>query len=487
MSSPKVFVARLAGMPVVGPDGDEIGRIKDVVITQRRDRLAPRVLGLVVELPTRRRIFVPILRVAAVAPSGVTLVSGTINLHKFSVRPSERLVLGELVDSLVGVVDEDGRREDGEARIADVEIEQGRTRDWIVGRVALQPRRKSRLGRRGAVRLVEWPRIRGDVAEPADNEGADAAHLLAEFEQMRPADVARSLRELPEHRRLAVAHGLDDERLADVLQELPHDEATEIVTHLERARAADVLEVMDHDDAADLLTELSDSEAEEFLRLMGPAESGSVRRLMQFDPDTAGGVMTPEPIVLDPQTTVAEALAHCRNPDLSPAIASLVFVVRPPTATPTGRYLGSVHIQALLREPPATMVAELLDDSLSRLDPDDSVEAMTRYFATYNLVCGPVVDDEGHLLGAVSVDDLLDNMLPENWRDMDIHDGDLDSAPTGGAGAGGAGANGTGANGTGAGGAGAGRPLRWGRAAATPTGGAANTATPGDHDHRTTS
>lgn len=129
-------------------------------------------------------------------------------------------------------------------------------------------------------------------------------------------------------------------------------------------------------------------------------------------------------IVLDRQTTVAEALAHCRNPELSPAVASLVFVVRPPTATPTGRYLGSVHIQSLLREQPSSMVAEILDSSLSQLRPDDSINAITRYFATYNLVCGPVVDDEGHLLGAVSVDDLLDNLLPKNWRDLDIHDGD---------------------------------------------------------------
>ena len=418
-------------MPVTGPDGDEIGRIKDVVITQRNDRLPPRVLGLVVELPTRRRIFVPILRVAEIQPSAVSLVSGVINLHKFSVRPSEKLVLGELIGATVEVRnDSDSDAATSTLRIVDLEIEQSRTRDWIVARVAVQPRRRPSLVRRGSTHLVDWEQILDDARIAPETDGADAAHLLAEFEEMRPADVARALRELPEPRRLSVAAAMHDELLADVLQEMPHDEASAIVTHLERARAADVLEVMDHDDAADLLTELSDTEAEEFLQLMDPAESGSVRRLMQFDPDTAGGVMTPEPIILDPQTTVAEALAHCRNPDLSPAIASLVFVVRPPTATPTGRYLGSVHIQALLREPPSMMVAELLDDSLTRMRPDDSVEAMTRYFATYNLVCGPVVDDEGHLLGAVSVDDLLDNMLPENWRDMDIHDGDLDSAPT---------------------------------------------------------
>src|SRR5699024_11812241 len=86
-----------------------------------------------------------------------------------------------------------------------------------------------------------------------------------------------------------------------------------------------------------------------------------VRRLLTFVADTAGGLMMPQPVILAPQSPVAEALAHCRNPDLSAALASLVFVVRSPTATPTGQYLGCVHIQSLLRELPSTMVAEAMD------------------------------------------------------------------------------------------------------------------------------
>ena len=90
---------------------------------------------------------------------------------------------------------------------------------------------------------------------------------------------------------------------------------------------------------------------------------------------------------------------------------------RPPTATPTGHYLGCVHLQHLLREPPSSLVGGALDKDLPRLSPDDSLEAVTRYFAAYNLVCGPVVDDENHLIGAVTVDDVLDHLLPEDWRE----------------------------------------------------------------------
>ena len=109
--------------------------------------------------------------------------------------------------------------------------------------------------------------------------------------------------------------------------------------------------------------------------------------------------------------------------------------MRPPTATPTGRYLGCVHLQALLREPPANIVGGILDMDLQSLHPDDSLETVTRYFATYNLVCGPVVDDENHLLGAVSVDDLLDEMLPRDWREKEPEEDDdsLESSTTGAA------------------------------------------------------
>ena len=105
-------------------------------------------------------------------------------------------------------------------------------------------------------------------------------------------------------------------------------------------------------------------------------------------------------------------MARVRSPDLTPALASMVFVARPPQSTPTGRYLGCVHLQRLLREPPFELVAGAIDSELARLSPDAGLPEVTRFFATYNLVCAPVVDDEDHLLGAVTVDDVLDHLLP---------------------------------------------------------------------------
>jgi Mg/Co/Ni transporter MgtE len=149
---------------------------------------------------------------------------------------------------------------------------------------------------------------------------------------------------------------------------------------------------------------------------MEPAEADPVRRLLSYHGDTAGGMMTTEPVVLSPDATVAEALAHVRNPDLSPALATTVFVCRPPLETPTGRYIGMAHIQRLLREPPSSLVSGVLDTDLEPLGPLASLRAVTSYLATYNLVALPVVDDADHLLGAVTVDDVLDHLLPDDWR-----------------------------------------------------------------------
>ncbi len=101
---------------------------------------------------------------------------------------------------------------------------------------------------------------------------------------------------------------------------------------------------------------------------------------------------------------------------LTPALASMVFVTRPPLETPTGRYVGAAHLQRLLREPPTTLVATLLDQDLDPLSPADPLAQVSRFFATYNLVVAPVVNAAGLLVGAVTVDDVLDHMLPDDWR-----------------------------------------------------------------------
>jgi Mg/Co/Ni transporter MgtE len=427
-----VFVAQLVGLPVFGPDGESIGKIRDVVAALRTDRQPPRVLGAVVELATRRRIFVPMLRVTSIDAGAVTLATNAVNLRRFHQRPNEVLVVGQLLDARVRITDGESDGESGAAAVVvDAAMEPTRTRDWVLGRIAVQ-RRTGRLGRRGPVQVLRWEEVRGPGVPELSSVPQGTDQLLAVFDTMRAADVAAALRELPAKRRYEVADGLDDERLADVFEELPENDQKDLLAHLDEERAADILEAMDPDDAADLLAELTEHDQDRLLELMESTESDPVRRLLGYSANTAGGLMTPEPIVLSPDATIAEALALVRNPDIPPALASMVFVCRPPSATPTGRYIGCVHLQRLLREPPYELVAGAVDAELARLPPNASLTDVTRYFAAYDLVCGPVVDDTEHLVGAVTVDDVLDHLLPAGWREGDLAEPTDVSVDTGG-------------------------------------------------------
>jgi flagellar motility protein MotE (MotC chaperone) len=406
----KVFCARLAGLPVFDPIGDAVGALRDIVVALRVGRDAPRVLGLVVQVvQQRRRIFVPITHVGQFDASAVILNTAKLNLRPFEQRPGETLVLGELLDRQVT------RLEDGlTVEVVDVAMVQQRNRDWLVQRVAVREPGRGLRARRGHLSELEWDEVSG-FALPEQGQGA--ANLLAAMEKLRPADLADVLNNLPEKRRQEVASALDDERLADVLEELPEEDQAEIIRGLETERAADVIEAMSPDDAADLLAELPAEYAERLLAEMAPGDADPLRRLLTYEEDTAGGLMTTDPVVLPPNATVAEALARVRQPDLSPALAAQVYVCRPPTETPTGTYIGTAHFQRLLREPPSSLVGGIAEADPEPLSADASLRDVTRHLATYDLVAAPVVDADAHLLGAVTVDDVLDHLLPDDWRE----------------------------------------------------------------------
>jgi CBS domain-containing protein len=432
----RVFVARLAGIAVFDPAGDQIGRVRDVVVVIRQHPRPPRVLGLVVEVPPHRRVFLPITRVTNI-DAGAVIFDGRINMRRFEKRSSETLALGEMLDRRVELA------ESGEHVIViDLGMEQSRSSDWLVTKVAVRRTGASpsahahrwtaggrgtgtRLGlrrRRGETFVVDWGAISGlGVVE----DGQGAASLIAAFERMRAPDLANVVHELSAKRRGEVAAALDDRRLADVLEELPEDDQVEILGNLDADRAADVLEEMGPDDAADLLGELPLEQREQLLALMQPEDAAPLRRLLSYADDTAGGMMTTEPVIVSPDATVAEALAQIRNPDLNPALAAQVYVCRPPTETPTGRYLGTVHFQRLLREPPPTLVSAICDTELDPLRPELPLETVSNYLATYNLISVPIVDVNGRLLGAVTVDDVLDHLLPDDWRE-NVMDTDVD-------------------------------------------------------------
>jgi CBS domain-containing protein len=404
--SSRVFLARLAGTAVFDPNGDPVGKVRDAVATLRANNQPPRILGLIVEVPLRRRVFVPITRVTSIE-SGTVVITGLVNMRRFESRAGEILVLGDMLDRSITLIESNEP-----VLVEDLGMEQNRTGDWLMTRVHIMKRGRG-IRRKGATSTVAWEEVQG-FATAESEQGT--SNLLSTLSNLRAADLAAVIQDLAPKRRVEVARALDDERLADVLEEMDEAERVALLSELEGERAADVLGEMDPDDAADLLREVGEVRAQELIDLMEPEDAEDVIRLMTYEDYSAGGMMTTEPLIMSADYTVADALAIVRRSDISPALASQVFVTRQPLETPTGRFIGMVHYQRLLREPPATLLGSLVDTDTQGLSPEATLNEVSTYLASYNLLSVPVVDGNQRLLGAVTVDDVLDHLLPDNWR-----------------------------------------------------------------------
>jgi CBS domain-containing protein len=404
MSDDLIYASRLVHLPVLGPDETFMGRIGDVVLTTTVPGEQPTVNGFVVEVPPQRRVFVSAGRIAELDADGARVRRPNLNMRTFELRAGEFLAVGELI----------GRKAQGKV-VIDIGLvpTPGVPSAWQVSTVALGSLTLFR--RPKTEEVVEWE----EVSEIFTSR-RPLHRRAVQMNALHPAEMAAAIRQLPTDRRRALAAILEDERLADLLEELPEEEQVRLIEGLDVDRIGSILDEMEADDAADLLGELPAGRRDEILQAMTPDEADPVRRLLSYDPNTAGGLMTPEPVIMAATTTVAEALAAVRNPDLPPALGAQVYVTAPPFETPTGRYLGVVGYQRLLREPPFRPLARCLDehpDPIAVTAPEREVAARVAF---YDVVAVPVTDEAGRLVGAVTIDDVLDAILPEDWREQRI-------------------------------------------------------------------
>lgn len=409
-------MGRLAGRNVFDPVGDRIGKVRDVLVVFRAAS-APRVVGLIVEIPGKRRVFVPIGRVTSIG-SGQVITTGLINVRRFEQRGGETRMIAELIGRDVQLAPEHAGAAPVTARIEDASIERTRSGEWIVSEVFVRLPKPAAPFSRGDARIVRWSDLR--LPNESEQTGAQSAELLIQtMVDLKPADLAETLLELPLPRMIEVMQELPDERVADALEEMSEADQLAVLAQLPSARTADVLDRMEPDDAADLISALPTAKGEELLDLMEPEEAEDVRRLLVYDADTAGGLMSPAPIVLSGESSVAEGLAMIRRAEIPPAMASAVYVTHPPYETPTGEYIGMAHFQRMLRFPPHERMGSLIDTEIEAVTVHASAAEVSRRLASYDLVALPVVDEHNRLVGVVTVDDVLDHLLPDDWRHAD--------------------------------------------------------------------
>lgn len=414
----EIFLARLNGVQVFDPLGDHVGKVRDVVFILSKKGVS-RAVGLVVDVYGKRRIFIPLSKVTSITTSQV-LVAGLLNLQRFRKRELEQLGFSDLLGRVVSIQGlEEG---DDQFRIEDFSIMRQLNGEWQLAKLFVR-----KVTQKVGIKDIFKPKSETRFVAPAETDifhSKDVVqmsdHIVESIEGMKAADAAEVILDLEGDRQIQVAKDLDNERLADVLEEMDEDSQIQLLDSFDDERIADVLEEMEPDDAADLLNKMPAPRAQELLEEMDQAEADDVRQLLEYSEHTAGGMMTTNPVILTPNSTVALALAKIRRQELSPPLASVVFVCQPPDETPTGRFLGVLHFQQLLRHPPHLQLGAIADTDVYFCYPEASVDEVSRVFATYNAMIVPVVDPDMHLLGAISVDDVIDHMLPSNWREMDM-------------------------------------------------------------------
>ncbi|MFZ9059259.1 MAG: magnesium transporter MgtE N-terminal domain-containing protein [Ilumatobacteraceae bacterium] len=398
MSGELLYAFRIMRLPLLDAGGQAIGKINDIIVVPGRGTEAPKVLGFVAT-SQRRRIFISATRISTLDNAGAQLKSWDINLTPFRTRTGEQLLGKDILD-----------KKHGDEIVSDVALvhHTGKTSSWQISKVRLSKR--GLLSGRAGHRLVDWQEV-SELFAPSTAIAAEAARLR----DMHPSDVATIIRALPTEQRRQLADAMDDERLADVLEELPEDEQLRLIENLDMERLTSVFDEMEYDDLADLLGQMGIDQRTKVLDAMDDEDAETMRQLLSYPAGTAGSLMTPDIIVLGPDATVAEALAHIRDPERLVSIAAQVFVAHAPHYPPTGTYLGVVHFQRLLRERPSLSLKQCLDNEPT-IDPMLTDRDVAKRLASYNMLAVAVCDSNGRLLGAVTVDDVLDNALPADWR-----------------------------------------------------------------------
>jgi CBS domain-containing protein len=401
MAGDLIYAFRIMRLPLLDAGGAPIGKLDDIVLVPGAAGAHPRVVGFVAT-SQRRRIFVNAGRIGSLDSEGARLRSWDVDLNPFKPKAGEIILGRDVIDKRVG-----------EETVSDVALRNttdGRQSWWEPAKVRLA--RRTAIRRRPSYRLVDVDDVPSLFQLAA---GGEMAAEAARLRDMHPSDVAGVVRALPLAQRKQLAEAMEDERLADLLEELPEAEQLRLIEGLDIDRLVDVLEEMEYDDLADLLAEMPGEQRTRVLEAMDDEDADVMRRLLSYEEGTAGALLTPDIVIAGPTTTVAEALAEIRDPDWLSSIAAQVFVVQPPFKPPTGQYLGVVHFQRLLREPPAMELGRCLSAEPT-IGADMPEREVAERLASYNLLSIGVCDEAGRLLGAITVDDVLDRTLPTGWR-----------------------------------------------------------------------
>ena len=407
------FLSRCIGLPVRDPSGEPLGTIADLIVAIGGKY--PPVTGLVVRTD-RRRIFIPWSDVDAFDDEGARLSVRTIDIGKFRQRQNEILLKANLLDKQI--VDIEGRKV---IRVNDVSLDnvEGRLRLVAVdvgaagllrrlGAERAVRRLANRLNATIPERYIDWEDV-----DPLDSTIASVKLRVphAKLAELHPADLASIIEDLAPRDRAGVLAALDDEALADVVEEMEPETQVDVMEDLTPERAADILEEMSPDDAADLVADLDQETRDEILAHMEKDEADEVQELLGYDEDSAGGLMTTEFIAVEERMTAGEAIDRLR--ELEPDAETIYYVY---VLDEDGKLVGVLSLRDLIIARPDAPIHEVMIREPKAVNVNADQDEVAEVVAHYNLLAVPVVDDDGAMMGIVTVDDALDTVIPTAWK-----------------------------------------------------------------------
>jgi CBS domain-containing protein/sporulation protein YlmC with PRC-barrel domain len=405
-------LSSLAGSPLLDSGGERLGKVEDVVARLDSGDGSPPVIGLTARI-AGREMFVPVARVQQLGPYSVQTSTTKLNLAQFERRPGEVLLRTDVLDhSLINV---------GTARLVkarEVELVRDDGATWRVAGIdpTLRPRLWRLLPRRFRGHdtehreFVAWRDIEPFVGHVPTSRMKMAARRLVRLHPAQIADLVEAASH-EEGEEILEAVGQDKELEADVFEELDDEHQVEFLRDRSDPQAAAVLARMESDDAADLLMELDQERRLPILNLLPPARQAKIRSLLSHNPETAGGMMNPDFILVPSDTSAAEALARVRGSELGRQQSSIVCVV-----DDAGKLVGTVPLVDLVRAEGTRTISELVESSTPSVALEAEIPEVARLMSDYNMHAMPVVDAECRPVGTIAVDDVLELLVPEEWR-----------------------------------------------------------------------
>jgi magnesium transporter len=404
-----LYVSEFIKKPIVSPDGERIGKLKDLIVSSDHDY--PILKAIKVITSDKKTITISWRNVGDVNKE-IILKYPSSEIKEYVVQKHDIKLLKEVMDRQV--VDIEGKKV---RRVNDLKISPTNGHYHIIGvdigvngilrRLGLS-RIVKPLGISSSEDLISWKDI--------DTLKSDYTKLKLKvpkqkIKKLHPADMAEIVDQLGLTESLTILNSLDDEAAADTLEEVSPERQVSLLEGMDSQRAAEILDEMSPDDAADVLADLPEEKAEELLDLMEPEESEDLRKLLEYPENTAGGIMTTEFAEVDQDLTAQDVMGSLR--EIAKDVETIYYIY---VVSKSGDLVGVTSLRDILLADPHAIISDFMHTHIIKVDVMEDQHDVAQQIAKYNLIALPVVENETKLKGIITVDDAIDIVLPTAWK-----------------------------------------------------------------------